>query len=212
MTCLIFVRHGESEANLLHVFSNRGLKHGLTADGRVQALELAHRLAGASVDRIYTSPLLRAVQTAQVLSRRLGVDAAPAEALREYDVGAYEGSDDPAHWREYDEVLGAWMLAREWDRRVGGGESYHDIRRRFAPFVEQVTAMSGVTVLVGHGGLYRCMLPVVLANVTAAFALAHPLANTQQVVAVPHRGAVACSAWGSIAIDPEAVLDAPAPR
>ncbi|MBE1608900.1 hypothetical protein [Actinopolymorpha pittospori] len=47
---------------------------------------------------------------------------------------------------------------------------------------------------------------------TATFALAHPLANTQQVVAVPHHGAVACSTWGSIAIDLGAVLDAPAPR
>ncbi|GAA5008278.1 histidine phosphatase family protein [Actinopolymorpha pittospori] len=181
MTRLIFVRHGESEANLLHVFSNRGTKHGLTANGRGQALELARRLAGASVARIYTSPLLRAVQTAQILSRRLDVEVGPAEALCEYDVGAYEGSDDPAHWREYEEVLNTWTLAGEWDRRVGGGESYRDIKHRFAPFVEQVTAMSGVTVLVGHGGLYRCMLRVVLTNVTATFALIHPLANTQQV-------------------------------
>jgi broad specificity phosphatase PhoE len=212
MARLIFVRHGESEANLLHVFSNRGTKHGLTATGRVQAFELARRLADVSVDRIYTSPLLRAVQTAQILGRLLHAEAVPAEALREYDVGTYEGRGDPDHWREYDEVLQAWMLAREWDRRVGGGESYHDMRRRFAPFVEQATAMSGAIVLVGHGGLYRCMLPVVLSNVTPTFALAHPLGNTEQVVAVPHNRSAACVTWGHLVTDPEAVLDAPAPR
>ena len=38
---IYFARHGESEANLLHVFSNRGVKHGLTARGRAQAETLA---------------------------------------------------------------------------------------------------------------------------------------------------------------------------
>ena len=41
---LYFVRHGESEANLLHEFSNRGLKHGLTDKGRRQAAALVHKL------------------------------------------------------------------------------------------------------------------------------------------------------------------------
>ena len=39
-----FVRHGESEANLLHEFSNRGLKHPLTARGREQVIALAEHL------------------------------------------------------------------------------------------------------------------------------------------------------------------------
>jgi len=36
---LNFVRHGESQANLLEIFSNRGLKHGLTERGRVPTID-----------------------------------------------------------------------------------------------------------------------------------------------------------------------------
>ncbi|MBK9055673.1 MAG: histidine phosphatase family protein [Chloroflexi bacterium] len=39
-----FVRHGESEANILHEMSNRGWKHGLTEKGREQAAALAYNL------------------------------------------------------------------------------------------------------------------------------------------------------------------------
>ena len=58
-----FARHGESLANQLHVISNRGLVHGLTLEGRQQALGLAHLLEDRPISRVYTSPLLRAIET-----------------------------------------------------------------------------------------------------------------------------------------------------
>ncbi len=65
---LYFVRHGESEANLARQFSNRGFKHPLTPRGVTQATELAARLAGQGIAQIYTSPLQRAAQTAEILA------------------------------------------------------------------------------------------------------------------------------------------------
>jgi hypothetical protein len=49
--------------------------------------------------------------------------------------------------------------------------------------------------LVGHGGTYRCMLPLVLVNIDVAFALAHPISHTGYIVTEPQRGALVCSAW-----------------
>lgn len=209
MTRLIFVRHGESAANTLGVFSNRSLAHPLTGRGRDQAAQLAHRLCQESVDRIYTSPLPRASETAEILHEQLGAPVQLAPALREYDVGRYDGSSDAEHWREYDDVLTAWMLRDDWDRRVGGGESYREMERRFQPFVEQILGQAGTTVLVGHGGIYRCMLPRTLANVTPRWALAHPLDNTEVVLAIPHNGRVACTRWGDTTTEPGDVLDVP---
>lgn len=207
---LIFARHGESHANLLHVFANREPSHPLTDRGREQAFTLARRLAGrTTVDRIHTSPLLRAVQTARIVGHELGVPVVVSDALREYDVGSYEGSGDPAHWREYDEVLEAWLVRSEGDRRVGGGENLHEIRARFRSFVGEVAAQAGTTVFVGHGGLYRCALPAVLANASPRWALAHPLANTETVTARPHRGRLVAVQWGDIDVDPDGVLDEP---
>jgi len=89
---LIFVRHGEPVAILLHEFSNRGWKDPPTETGRQQAEILARRLARSGLTRIYTSPLMRAVQTAEILSQTLKVPFEINDALREYDVGDYEGA------------------------------------------------------------------------------------------------------------------------
>lgn len=185
-TRLVFARHGESEANILGEFSNTGTKHPLTVTGRAQAARLAARLADqGDVDRILTSPLLRAQQTAHILAVRLGVSVVQDDRLREFGVGQFEGTREQSHWEEFDHVVAAWLTDGEVDRRVGGGESHREMQARFLPLVEEVAALPGTTVLVGHGGLYCCMLPCVLANVSVAWALAHPLTPTDTVVARP---------------------------
>ena len=88
---IYFARHGESQANLLHEISNRGLRHGLTRKGREQAEGLARRLQGIPIATIYSSPVLRAIETSVILAHRLDVDYEVTEALREYDCGILEG-------------------------------------------------------------------------------------------------------------------------
>jgi broad specificity phosphatase PhoE len=196
---LIFVRHGESEANLLHEFSNRGWKYGLTDKGRLQAEILAARLKKFGVTRIYTSPLMRAVQTAEILSHELRASIVQAEALREYDVGIWEGSRDPAGWAEYSDVNEAWMLRGEYKKRMQGGESFEEIRTRFAGWLTELINLymnaSETFLLVGHGGLYRIMLPEVLTNISARFSLDHPLQNSGYVLAEVSARGLVCISW-----------------
>ena len=120
---LYFARHGESEANLLRVFSNRGLKHGLTEEGRAQARILARALQPAPVTGLYTSPLLRAVQTAEIVAEVLGLSYAITDALREYDCGVWEGRSDDAGWEEYERVLAAWIEKGDWKRAWRAGRA-----------------------------------------------------------------------------------------
>src|SRR5438552_745482 len=125
---LYFVRHGESEANLLREVSKRGLKHGLTDRGREQAALLAQTLTGASVVRLFSSPLLRAVQTVEILSRAWGVPYEVTDALREYDCGVLEGKSDAATWQIFDTVLNEWLHQGAWEKRIEQGESFLEIR------------------------------------------------------------------------------------
>jgi probable phosphoglycerate mutase len=195
MSCLYFVRHGLSVANLDHRFANRGAGPGLTEQGRAQAAERAQQWQDLRIEVIHSSPLLRALQTARILADRLGVPVQAAEALREYDVGAYEGTTDPAHWREHAATEDAWLLRGELDRRVGGGESYRDLERRFVPFVEQLAATGQRTVLVSHAGLLRAMLPRVLPDISPAFSHAHPLGHLGYVLACPDGAGLRCRDW-----------------
>lgn len=178
---LLFIRHGESEANRLHVISNRGRRHGLTALGQAQAAALAAELRATPLAALYHSPLLRAEQTAAALAAAGAVTAQPTDALREYDCGVLEGRSDAATWLRYETVVTRWLKHADYDHRPEGGESFNHIRARFVPFVEGLVAQHGasdaVIALVGHGGLYRLMLPLVLDNVSVSFAIQNSIAN-----------------------------------
>jgi probable phosphoglycerate mutase len=202
---IYFCRHGESEANVLHEFSNRGLKHGLTVRGQRQAAALARRLSAISFSRFYASPLLRAVETAQVLAATLGLKYEQAGALREFDCGILEGRSDQASWDLYQVIVHDWLLKGRWERRFEGGESFVDIKERFVPFVQWLVDRHRRTpdniLLLGHGGLFHCMLPLLLDNVDAEFALDRPLPQAGVVVAGVMSGGLVCTDWCGIELD-----------
>jgi len=182
----------------MRVISNRGLRHGLTDAGYSQATALAQRLKECRIIRLFTSPLLRAMQTAEVLVHELGIPYMVTDALREYDCGVMEGRSDESAWETYEEVLQDWVNGH-WERRIEQGESLEEIKARFVPFVEglvkEYQGSEAGTVLVGHGGLYRCTLPLVLENVDLKYALAHPIGPTEYVVAEERAGRLVCVTW-----------------
>jgi broad specificity phosphatase PhoE len=211
MLRLYFVRHGESEANLLNIFSNRGYKHPLTTRGREQVALLADNLMGAQdvpFLAIYSSPLLRAVQSAQILSRRMGIPYESTPALAEYDVGVYEGRSDEEGWRRYGEVLREWLINRNFEARMEEGESFKDIEARFIPFMDALRErhgrQHGSIVLVGHGGTFRCMLPLVLSNADFSLSAKNMIDNTSYVQAELRDDTFICSKWGDISFKAEA--------
>jgi probable phosphoglycerate mutase len=200
---IFFVRHGESEANILKTFSNRGWKHPLTQLGQNQARALAAQLQGRGVAAIYTSPLRRAVESAQILAERLGVPCQIEPALIEYDVGIYEGRSDEEGWRSYAAIERQWAHG-QLDARLPEGESSMDIQNRFVPFIRRLIGLFGnrqdaTVVLIGHGGTYRQGLPRVLANISPEYAIEHGLAHTAIVEAELREGALYCIRWGRLA-------------
>jgi broad specificity phosphatase PhoE len=196
---LLFVRHGESEANVLREISNRNLVHPLTPRGRSEAEQLALSLAALEVAAIYSSPLLRALQTADLLAAALGAELTVTDALRECDCGDIEGRSDEDAWRQHTALMVDWADPMLWHRRIPGGESLHDVHDRLVPFIntliEEHRASAATLVLVGHGGIFRALLPTLLTNVDAAFANAHPITNTGTIVAEHLDGALVCREW-----------------
>jgi probable phosphoglycerate mutase len=197
---LYCVRHGQSEANLLHEFSNRGLRHPLTDLGRAQVAALADRLAGIPFQACYTSPLLRAVESAAILGARLGLSPIPTPALTEFDVGRYEGTAAADGWAAHQAVMDGWLLEGRHELRVGGGESYTEVAARFLPFVAALRARWGGTdsaiLLVAHGGLYQCVLPLLCPNLDPRFTRAHAPSNAAAIVVAEAGMGWTCVQWG----------------
>ena len=195
---VLFIRHGQSEANVLGAFSNRGWKHPLTETGRAQVRKLAQALQGRGISALLSSPLKRAVESAEILGEALGVRHEVAQALVEYDVGTHEGRNDAESWQAYAEVEQRWA-AGELTARLEGGESCEDIRNRFVPFVRELIARfekePATLAIIGHGGTFRHSLPIVLGNVDEAFCRTHGLPNTAVVEAVLEDGRLFCTRW-----------------
>ena len=199
------VRHGQSQANVAGVFANRVHGYPLTAQGRAQAEHLAVRLgaelAGRPLASLRTSPILRARQTAAILAVRWGTPVHPPDAaLTEFDVGVYEGTTDPEHWEAFAQLVTDWLIHDQWDHRIAGGESYRDIAARFQPFLHRLLASStpgDVHVLVTHGGLLRCMVPLIAGNINGQYATDHPLDNAAWIRLVTTPDRITCHTWGN---------------
>lgn len=201
MVTWIFVRHGESQANLLHEFSNRGWKHGLTEAGIQQAHLLLDQLKQYPVDVIYTSPLLRACQTAEIVGQALGLVPQVAEALIEFDTGNLEGRSDSQSWDLYADITADWFERKNYLRGFEGGDNYTTILERFLPFfksLQQRHVRSNQAVLmVGHGGTFHCVLPAILGNIDFDFVRKHALSHTGIVVAREIDDQLLCQVWNS---------------
>ena len=202
---LYFARHGESEANVLRVVSNRGFQHPLTARGRDQAQALAEALERVTLTHLYSSPLQRAVETAEILAAAQGLSFEINDALREYDCGVLEGRSDDTAWAQHRQIWQDWLLHQRYDSRAEGGESFEDIRARFVPFIEGLIAAHGGTSaqigLIAHGGVYRTMLPLVLDNIDFAFIRDRQIPNAAYIEAETEADRLVCRSWCGESVD-----------
>ena len=197
---LYFVRHGESEANIQHVISNRESPFGLTERGRGQAATLAEKLRDVPMTAIYSSPVLRARETAEILSQSFHLASQVTEALREYDCGILEEKSDAESWRLHREIAEDWTLHHNYLRKPEEGESYLDIKKRFIPFIESFTQNDlhspAHILFVSHGGLLQLMLPEVLTNIDHELVSSHGIGHTQCILAELLDDKLVCKQWG----------------
>ena len=121
----------------------------LTERGRDQARALAERVSGLSIDRIISSPLKRALETAQIVGERCGLPVETDSRLIEQDYGIYEGID-----RRDEDFLNN---KRCFAFRYPGGESMMQVAYRTYGLIEEVKRKypEENVLLVCHGGVCR---------------------------------------------------------
>lgn len=194
----IFIRHGHSVANQLHVIANRSDGYPLTDLGIRQITQLTNRLKDFRVNAIYTSPLLRAKQSAAILAKIFQLPINFTHALREYDCGELEGRSDDDAWKEYNKIMQAWMIGKI-DTKPTGGESLRMMLDRTQSFIEQLRIdypPESILLLVGHGGLYRHFLPNLCENINIDFSVDHPLGYGETIWVNLQNGTWVCKQWG----------------
>ena len=162
---LLLCCHGEPVHNENKLIQG-SLDIELNEHCRQQAQNLARRLSGYGIDALYTSPYLRAVQTAEIISSETGVEGTQLDDLREVDQGdfvdvpiqevkdAIEASDDPEH---------------EWAPE--GGESMVKCRQRAVDTLLGLAEKhSGETVAaVAHGSFNKAAILGIMGYSTEHF-------------------------------------------
>lgn len=166
MNRLYLVRHGETLTNITHEFSCRYVDYPLTRKGVLQAHQTAEFLADRNIHDIYSSPLKRAVETAQIIAERIGLTPTIMENFREINVGQLEGGQLQAQWGEYLAVISDWFKGNT-DRRYPGGENYTTLLQRMRLGIQQITAnkTNRNIVVVGHGGIFTVTLKELCRNI-----------------------------------------------
>jgi broad specificity phosphatase PhoE len=154
VTTLILARHGETDWNRENRFQGHA-DPPLNALGRRQSAELADVLAGEGLARVYTSPLRRASETAEIVARRLALELESLEALREIDVGAWSGLTRDEVAARFPEAYARWL-----ERAPHGfedGETYDQLEARVLPAIRRLSERhpSETLLVVTHGGPSR---------------------------------------------------------
>jgi len=151
-TTLYLVRHGESEANAAQIYAGQ-VDSPLTERGRGQAEAVADALRELRVDRVVSSDLSRARDTASAIARRHLRAVECFRELREIDLGAMAG-------RPFEDARRAPSWTDDGFVQWPGGESLEAVLRRSLGAVDRLVAESPGQniVIVGHGGVTRILV------------------------------------------------------
>lgn len=158
------VRHGETYWNAEGRCQGR-LDRPMNDRGRRQVDALAESLRNVAIAAAYSSPLLRAAETAKAIARDVPVHLVPD--LSELNYGALQGQRF-ADWPE--EVLRQWE-ADPWSVTFPGGESLCDVRLRVSRAFRRIADAHrcGYVLISGHGHVNRVLLSEMLGLANDAF-------------------------------------------
>jgi broad specificity phosphatase PhoE len=127
-TLIILIRHGECEGNIKGMFRGR-TDFPLNKRGLVQAQDLAQELKSFPLKYIYTSPLSRARQTAEAISRQCRVEVKIEERFNNIELGSWEGRYKKEISQEYPKEWELWINNPE-ELRVTDMETLYDVQKR----------------------------------------------------------------------------------
>lgn len=179
MICYL-VRHGKDDDTLRGGWSQQPL----TDEGEVQAAELADfvQKSGLGIQQIYSSDLLRAMQTAQIVADSLRLPIAPKPEFREANNGNLAGMKNELAAEQYP---GLYWNTLDWEQQYPGGESpkefYERIRCAWDVLQKDILKRNENVMLVTHGGVMHVILSIVKGEIYSNQASPRKIRNAELI-------------------------------
>jgi broad specificity phosphatase PhoE len=155
VTTIFLARHGESDWNVEKRFQGH-TDRPLTERGRDQAHALADLVAAEKIDAVYTSPLSRARETADIIAARAGLDPVVLPGLREVDTGSWSGLSRADVEARFPEGFARWRSGGSgWE----DGETYEQMAERVIGALRTIAEghPDGRVLVISHGGPIRAI-------------------------------------------------------
>lgn len=150
------IRHGEVPSNVNKVYAGRSPER-LTEKGMCQAREVSEKLKEYEVDTIYSSPIQRALQTAQIISEQKHLKLHVQEAFREIEMGPWEGMSEVDVEKKYPDEWNIWYN-RPAELKMEGRETLEELLSRVLAGIRGIENSAGNIVIVTHVAVIRVIL------------------------------------------------------
>jgi broad specificity phosphatase PhoE len=151
----MLVRHGQINSNVLNVYSGSS-SEPLNSLGLQQSSELASKLAHLTFSSFYSSPLLRCVQTARIISERHNMHPIVDSAFTELKLGPWEGLDEASIASRYPEEWHIWNTFPS-QLRIEGRETLFELQHRVLDGLSALPPWpsDSITCIVSHVAVIR---------------------------------------------------------
>lgn len=162
MVSMYVIRHCEAEGNLLKIYQGC-IDLDITTAGQEQLERLRERFKNIHIDKVYSSPLMRARKTAAAVADPKGLPIIDKEGLIELNGGDFEGMEFAKIFSDYAEHAKIWHNNLQ-DFCAPNGERMRDVYERvWNTVLEIARESSGKTVAVAsHGGAIKNLICKVL--------------------------------------------------
>ena len=139
MPLVLFMRHGQAESNVNRVLAGRHLESHLTENGRQQVVDSAKQLMkNIAIEKVYVSPVIRTVETAQIVCQILGTDYLIEERLYETEMGRLVGMNFEDITTKYGDVLTRFYSDYDPVLESFGVEAFASVKHRIASLLEDL--------------------------------------------------------------------------
>ncbi|MFV0242118.1 MAG: histidine phosphatase family protein [Lacrimispora sphenoides] len=153
---IYLIRHGRQNSKLCNIDVD------LSEEGRRQSALVGERLATIGIEAVYSSHLIRAVETAREANRYWNAKHIIRQELREISFGDMEGMADEEIAAKYGDFQKE-QARLEQDLSYPGGECAGDVMKRAIPVLEEIAASGYQNVaVVTHGGVIRSVTSALL--------------------------------------------------
>lgn len=169
MTTIYLIRHGQTDWNKDKIFRGKA-DVPLNAHGRKEAAALASHLKHVVPVACYSSPLSRALETAEAAVKLHSVDVRVDEGIIDIDYGEWQGMRDEEVRERFSEMYRRWQ-ERPYRVRFPGGESLAMVKKRALASMDRIRTENpgGLVFVVAHRVVTKVLMCAALGLGNSAF-------------------------------------------